>query len=60
MKLSDKMNGAFYAVILVIVSNLILQNDWGITLFVVGVFAIGGLIWQPLITFMSNNTENYK
>lgn len=59
MKLSDKMNGGLYGAILIIVSNLIVQRDWGITLFSVAVFAIGGLIWRPLITFMSGNQKMF-
>lgn len=61
MKLSNKINGGLYAAIILIIGNLIVQNDWGIVLFVAGVFVIGGIIWRPLITFMSSdNTKNKR
>ena len=54
MKLSNKINSGLYAAIILIIGNLIVQNDWGVVLFVASVFVIGGIIWRPLIIFMSD------
>ena len=59
MKLSNKINSGLYAAIILIIGNLIVQNDWGIVLFVAGVFVIGGIIWRPLIIFMSDKKKDY-
>lgn len=57
MKLSKKINGGLYGAIIIILSNLIIQEDWGITLFVAMAFAIGGIVLPRLITFMSDDTQ---
>ena len=59
MKLSNKINSGLYAAIILIIGNLIVQNDWGVVLFVASVFVIGGIIWRPLITFMSDKNKDY-
>ena len=59
MKLSNKINGGLYAAIILIIGNLIVQNDWGIVFFVAAIFVIGGIIWRPLITFMSDKNKDY-
>ena len=59
MKLSKKISGGLYAAIILIIGNLIVQDDWSIVLFVAGVFVIGGIIWRPLITFMSDEKKDY-
>ena len=59
MKLSKKISGGLYAAMILIIGNLIVQNDWGIVLFVAAIFVIGGIIWRPLITFMSDKNKDY-
>lgn len=57
MKLSKKINGGLYGAIIIILGNLIIQGDWGITLFNAMVFAIGGIVLPRLITFMSDDAQ---
>lgn len=58
MKIFNKIKPLLYGGAIIILANLMLENDWGLTLFSVIAFVIGGLLLPKLITFMSDNKKD--
>jgi hypothetical protein len=54
MEISDNTKFILYGGAIILITNLIIQDDWDITLFSAIIFVLGGLILPPLFRFMSN------
>lgn len=58
MKRFNKVRPLLYGGAIIILANLMIQDDWGLTLFSAIAFVIGGLILPRIITFMSDNKKD--
>lgn len=58
MKNLSKIKSLLYGAATIILWNLIIQDDWEAALLAAGILLVGGIIIEPLVTFMTNNKKN--